>query len=311
MRVVILMSTYQGELFVEEQLTSILTQLPANGRIMVRDDGSRDQTVAKIEALRDSRISVMQGNNIGFVRSFFTLLEAAPPDADMIMLSDQDDVWLPGKIERAQLHMEGRDAIPTLYCSRLHLVDTELKPIGLSPAWPQPPSFQNALTENIVTGCTAAMNRAALALVTRNGDPRLIHFHDWWLYLVISAFGTVIVDPEPTILYRQHGGNAIGMGSGLGRYLKILRFLRKTNWVHIMFNQIENFRMIHTVSLSAENSRLLDRMFNPRERASIFRLITSLVRYRQTLLSDILFRMILIFEILMGKGLLPQGERNK
>lgn len=311
MHVVILMSTYQGERFVEEQLTSILTQLPINGRILVRDDGSRDGTVAKIEGLGDARISVMRGENIGFVRSFLTLLESAPADADMVMLSDQDDVWLPTKIERAQHHLRGYDAVPTLYCSRLKLVDDQLRPLGLSPEWPRAPSFPNALTENIVTGCTAAMNRAALSLVKQHGDPSRIYFHDWWLYLVVAAFGQVIVDAEPTILYRQHGGNAIGMGSGLHRYWTVLRFLRKRNWVHIMFNQIENFRNVHAHTLSTEHRLLLDRTFNPHMLTSAARLLVSPNRYRQTLLSDFLFRMILLFDIVTGRGLLPKSVGNQ
>lgn len=306
MRVVVLMSTYQGERFIEEQIISILSQLPEDGQLMIRDDGSTDQTVLRIKIHHDPRISLVCGSNIGFVQSFLKLLEVAPTDAEMIMLADQDDVWLPNKIQRAWHAINGKDAVPTLYCSRLQLVDLDLKPLGLSPAWPRPPSFQNALTENIVTGCTAALNPAALQLAKRYGNAEKIYFHDWWLYLVVAAFGQVIFDPEPTILYRQHGGNAIGMGAGMARYLAILRFLRKRNWVHIMFNQIENLRAIHGPHLPLDHKILLDRMFNPHDSKAIARLLCTPKRVRQTLLSDILFRGILALDLLSGRGLLPK-----
>ena len=245
MRVAILMSTYQGERFVAQQLASILEQLPADGSVLIRDDGSTDGTVAVIESANDARVTVVRGENIGFVRSFFALLDHAPGDADVIMLADQDDIWLPGKVGAACQRLSGKTGIPTLYCSRMQLVDDQLRPLGLSPRWTRPPSFHNELAENIVTGCTAALNRPALELVRQCGDPSLIGYHDWWMYLAVSAFGEVIHDPQPSMLYRQHGGNAIGMGAGAGRYARIVRMLRKTNWIAIMYRQAGNFRVVH------------------------------------------------------------------
>lgn len=310
MRVVVLMSTYQGERWVVEQIHSILCQLPPEGRLLVRDDGSRDRTVERIQAIGDPRISLQRGRNIGFVRSFLSLLASAPADSEMVMLSDQDDFWLPNKVERAWNVIRNSAALPTLYCSRLQLVDEQLKPLGLSPKWPREPSFQNALTENIVTGCTIALSPTAACLARRSGDPDRIYFHDWWLYLIVSAFGRVVFDSEPTILYRQHGGNAIGMGSGLARYWTILRFLRRRNWVHIMFNQIENLRAVHGADLPPRYQALLRKMFNPHDPAAIIRLLCAPLRVRQTLVSDLLFRGILALDLLTGRGLLPRPAGN-
>lgn len=306
MRVVILMSTYQGERFIKEQLDSILSQLPEGGRLLIRDDGSSDQTVAIIQSIVDPRISLICGPNLGFARSFFTLMAATPDTADMIMLSDQDDIWLPHKIERAWQHLKNSGEIPTLYCARQKLVDAKLQPIGLSQRFTRKPSFQNALTENIVTGCTAAFNRAALDLALKIDQPEKVYFHDWWLYLVVSAFGKVIVDEEPTILYRQHGGNAIGRGAGIWRYIEILRFIRKKSWVHIMYSQIEQFRIAYISQLYLPQKELLDRYFNPNQKTSIARLILSFKRFRQSLPGDILLRSLIIFELISGRGVLPR-----
>lgn len=303
MKIIVLMSTWQGERHIEAQIRSILTQLPAEGSVLVRDDGSTDTTVQRIKHMNDPRISLIQGPNLGFVRSFFALLDAAPDDADVVMLSDQDDIWLPNKISRTVAGLEAAGDMPALYCSRLQLVDSSLNFLGLSPEWKQPPSFRNAATENIVTGCTCAINKAGLPLARQYGDPRAIYFHDWWLYLVMSAFGQVIVDREPTIMYRQHGGNAIGMGSGIGRYLAILRFLRKKNWVHIMFDQLDNFRTVHGSRLDASNRILLERYFDPQQPMAIARLLLSPIRFRQSLIGDILLRLLILGSLLSGRGL--------
>jgi glycosyltransferase involved in cell wall biosynthesis len=309
MRVVVVMSTFRGERFIAEQLRSILEQLPEDGRLLVRDDGSDDATVERVAAFNDSRVSLERGPNLGFARSFFSLLASVPDDADMVMLADQDDVWLPGKIDRAAAQLAGR-ADPVLYCSRLRLVDESLRPMGVSSPWPRGPSFSNALAENIVTGCTVALNRAALELVLRLGNPQRIHFHDWWMYLVVSAFGTVIADPVPTVLYRQHGANVVGRGAGARRYLVNLRFVRRKSWVHIMFNQIQNFRAVHGAALSPPQRHLLDAVFNPQSAGAIARLVLSPRRYRQTLLDDILLRLLVVGEFLSGRGLLPAEARS-
>jgi glycosyltransferase involved in cell wall biosynthesis len=310
MRVVVLMSTYQGERWVAEQIRSILDQLPPEGRLVVRDDGSRDGTPACVEAIGDPRITLERGANLGFVRSFQALLAGAPPDAEMTMLSDQDDIWLPGKVQRAWEVVAPSADTPTLYCSRLQLVDEQLKPLGLSPEWGRPPCFENALTENIVTGCTVALNPAALRLVSQCGDASRIYFHDWWFYLVVAAFGRVVFDPEPTILYRQHSYNAIGMGAGLERYLTILRFVRHQSWTHIMFNQIENFRDVFGQRLEPRERRLIDRLFDPHSALSMLRLLLTPLRMRQTLVGDLLFRGMVVADVVTGRGLLPKARRT-
>jgi glycosyltransferase involved in cell wall biosynthesis len=231
-RIFVLMSTFNGERFVIQQIRSILEQLPPGGCIMIRDDGSSDATSALVAGLGDDRVSLLRGENIGFARSFLTLLQAVPSDADTVFFADQDDVWLPGKIDRARKALAGFSLHPALYCSAQMLANEQLLPFNVTPRWPRPPSFCNALSENIVTGCTAALNRTAMELVRRAGVPDRVRFHDWWLYLVISAFGTVVFDEEPTLLYRQHAGNQIGHGPGWwGRQLRILSFLRRYDWV--------------------------------------------------------------------------------
>lgn len=296
-RVVVLMSTYHGERHVAEQLRSILAQLPAGGHIVVRDDGSSDGTVAAIQALRDDRIAVSHGPNLGFGRSFLTLLAGVPPEADMVMFADQDDFWLPGKIARAWQRLQRVGERPALYGSAQMLADAQLRPLQTTRAWVHAPSFEGALVENMITGCTAALNRPALRLLQRAGVPQGVHFHDWWLYLVVSAFGHVIFDPEPTLLYRQHGTNQIGHGVGtLGRQLGIARFLLRRDWVGILLAQLHAFWRHYAEDLLPQHRRTIEANFDFSDRGAVprWRFILGPARWRDGLASEGAFRLLLL-----------------
>jgi glycosyltransferase involved in cell wall biosynthesis len=291
------MSTYQGERFVGEQLQSILAQLPADGRVIVRDDGSRDRTVEVVAAFGDERIQIARGHNLGFGASFLTLLSQAPADADMVMFADQDDVWLPGKIDRAWQHLQALGEVPGLYGSAQMLVDAELRPQHATPPWPRGPSLANALTENIITGCTAALNRPAVELLRRAGVPEGVYFHDWWLYLVVSAFGTVVYDDQPALLYRQHGGNVIGHGSGwLGRQWGVIKFLLRNDWVGILEQQVGAFLTHYGATLPPRTADWIRRYFYADGgRAAVrWRLMFSERRWRQAWVGELALRVLLV-----------------
>lgn len=301
MRVVVLMSTFEGERFVGEQIDSILSQLPPEGRLIVRDDGSTDRTTDIVAGYADPRVSLVRGPNVGFARSFFWLMSHVPADAEMVMLSDQDDMWLPSRIERAWASVGRSAGRPMLYFSRLTLVDEQLRPLGDTMLPPRGPSFANAIVENIVTGCTIALNPAALSLVTRTGREDRIYFHDWWIYLVVSAFGDVVMDSQPTVLYRQHGRNVVGRGAGWRRYLANLSFVRRKSWLRIMFDMIRNFRDVHGASLNLSQRELLERRFDSRSARSMLRLLFVPKRQRQYLLDEFLLRAMLVVELASGR----------
>jgi glycosyltransferase involved in cell wall biosynthesis len=297
----VLMSTYNGLRFIDEQIRSILDQFGPADRLIIRDDGSSDGTVDYLKALSDPRIVVSYGPNIGASPSFLALTAAVPAEADMIMFADQDDVWLPGKIERARAQLGDRIGSdrPALYCSRLTLVDVTLNEMGLSRGLQIPPSFENALVENIVTGCTSAFNRAALKRIAQYGDPKLIFFHDWWCYLVVSAFGDVIFDDQPMILYRQHGNNVVGMDAGLKRYLTVLKFLMKNNWVQIVYNQNRNFYETHGENLPENRRAEMAALFSRQSIPAALRLMATLKRRRQSVYWEFLFRGWLVMDMMV------------
>jgi len=215
-RVAILLSVFNGERYLPAQLASLLAQTHRFWHLYWRDDGSADRSAALMRAFAAGpaagRVIEVPGlaSRQGAARSFLSLLAAAPP-SDPVAYADQDDVWLPDKLARALAALAAVPAeAPAIYCARQTLVDANLARLGLSSPFSRPPGFPAALTQNVVTGCTAMLNPTAAALVA-NSHPPASTLHDWWSYLVVAAAGgRVIADPEPAVLYRQHGGNMIG-----------------------------------------------------------------------------------------------------
>jgi glycosyltransferase involved in cell wall biosynthesis len=218
----ILLATYNGAQFLEAQLDSVLAQTHTRWALLARDDESTDGTRAILEqyaARHPDRVRVLpaNGRRLGAMGNFSELLSAST--AEHVMFCDQDDVWLPEKIEVTLARMQAAEAKqgavrPVLVHTDLRVVDEALRPIADS-MW----RFQQtnparlamlprALLQNFVTGCTAMVNRALLAEALP--IPREARMHDWWLALVALAFGVVESVPTATILYRQHGKNERG-----------------------------------------------------------------------------------------------------
>lgn len=231
----VLLSSYNGENYIKEQIDSILAQKGVAVKLLVRDDGSSDGTVELLRnyELSYDNIQIMYGCNIGVIESFFALINAAE-ETDYIAFADQDDVWLPDKLLRAVTLLEERnpqcpnDTEPMVYCSARQLVDENLNPLPSAIKYPQVQSvFGNALVENMCTGCTCVMNKKMLQLLD-GYKPDYTIMHDFWIYLVGSCFGTVLYDEESRILYRQHGGNELGEASSLiGNYKRRIKNFKK------------------------------------------------------------------------------------
>jgi len=211
--IVVLMSTHNGEDFVAEQVESLRTQTVAERmHLIIRDDGSTDATLAVLESLplEPLTLQIMSGTNLGPRDSFAAAAGAVPANARTIMFCDQDDVWLPDKVEAAARVIEAADEdVPTLYCGRSIITDAHLQAVGITDDAPRGPSFRNALFQNIAPGHTMAVNVRLLHLFGQTINPDAI-MHDWWLYCLAAGLGTVVFDPEPHAYYRLHGANQIG-----------------------------------------------------------------------------------------------------
>ncbi len=217
--VCILMGVKNGEDYLEEQLRSMHEQTHQNWSLVASDDGSSDRSVEIISQFASrstSSVDVRQGPREGFSENFMSLARSKQFSAGYFAFSDQDDIWYPNKLERAVNWLESiSPEIPAIYCSRAELVNRDGRHIGFSPLFKQPPSFQHALVQNIASGNTMVFNNVAKRLFELT--PHLkISSHDWWGYQIVTgAGGVVFYDPTPTIKYRQHGSNAVGLETTL------------------------------------------------------------------------------------------------
>lgn len=289
----ILLSTYDGAAYLPPLLASLDAQRHPALELLVRDDASRDDTRAVLREHR-GRIprAVRPGAHVGLPATFFELLRASRPDADLFAFCDQDDVWLPDKVTRAvRLLGDVDESIPALYCGRAWYVDRELGTIGLSPLPSGAPSFEHALLRNIAPGCTMVMNRAARDLLVEH-VPEGVFMHDAWAYLVVSAFGTVVYDRIPTVLYRQHGGNAVGLPRGwLARLARVAR--HGWTWPHL--RQARQFDALYGARLRAPERRTLDRLLTGSATLpDRLRYALTARVYRERLVEDLAFRLMFV-----------------
>ncbi len=221
-QVEILLATFNGERFLRQQIDSLLGQDYGNLRVLARDDGSSDGTVAILreyagrfpERFRLLPTNVATGSPKW---NFLRLLKAST--AQYVCLSDQDDVWLPSKIKVEKMAMDGLEAqygsaTPLLVFTDLRVVDENLAEIHPS-FWRRdrirPESIHRLrllLEQSVMTGSTAMLNRKLVELSLRM--PEEATMHDRWIALLASAMGKSRALPGPTVLYRQHGQNALG-----------------------------------------------------------------------------------------------------
>ncbi len=215
--VAILLSTHNGSAYLAEQLDSLLSQSHTDWQVFWRDDGSEDDTASLMRGFADSagqgRVVDLNDDvgHVGIKASFLGLLRRAPRDR-VVAFADQDDVWLPDKLARG---VAGLQSLPAgqagLYCARQYLVSADLSPIRISAQVKGPLGFPKSMTQNVATGCTVMLNASATALLADAREPDRT-LHDWWAYLLVTAAGgEVIFDDVPTVMYRQHSANAVGV----------------------------------------------------------------------------------------------------
>lgn len=219
MHIAILMATYNGSAYLEEQLHSFDKQSHSDWSLWVSDDGSTDGTKCLINKFSDGRseknIQIFNGPKKGFAANFLSLVCNPILKADAYAYSDQDDIWFDDKLERAENFLSSVPGnVPALYCSRTQYVDLNNNPIGLSIPYSRPAIFQNALIQNIASGNTMVFNNAARALLLQAGPGLDIELHDWWTYILVAgAGGKVFFDHCPSVRYRQHPNNLWGMNT--------------------------------------------------------------------------------------------------
>lgn len=272
--VAILLCTYNGQPYLSAQLDSVAAQTYPHWFIWASDDGSQDDTLTILAEYRSKWpvgcLSITHGPGKGFVANFLSLICDVDIHASYYAFCDQDDIWDADKLQRALDWLQTiPETLPALYCSRTRLVDAENRETGLSPLFTKPPCFAHALTQNPASGNTMVFNQAAGTLLRETGKDVDVVAHDWWLYLLVTgAGGKVFYDPVPSLRYRQHGGNQVGMKTHWLTRLLRLRTLREVwegdfrqgNTRHVQALQRRR------ATLTPQNQLILDRFAHARNR---------------------------------------------
>lgn len=215
--VTILMAVYNGAAHLSEQLDSFAAQTHTSWQVLASDDGSSDESPEILnDFAKNHPLTYLEGPCSGGTENFMSLVrctqEYSPRD-HWLAFSDQDDVWLPKKLERGIKALKNVPSdTPALYCSRTWITDEALGGRRLSPPRPKPLGFRNALVQNVVAGNTILLNAAGARLIEAAAQrTKEVVVHDWWVYQIMSGHGAILIhDDEPGLLYRQHDVNQIG-----------------------------------------------------------------------------------------------------
>ncbi|MBQ3549259.1 MAG: glycosyltransferase [Oscillospiraceae bacterium] len=223
--VAVLLSAYNGENYIEEQIESIFHQKGIeNITLIVRNDGSEDGTREVLKRLqeRHADMIVIDGPNIGLVASFFELLRyAAEGSYAFYALCDHDDYWLPEKLVSAVNALEGKEG-PWMYGACSMLADEELQTSGgCTQRKLREISFYNAAIQNFCPGHNQVLNRALLDILLRHTkESPAIYSHDMWITQAAAVTGNIFFDDTPRVLYRQHTRNQLSYGLGSIGWIK-------------------------------------------------------------------------------------------
>lgn len=221
----ILISTYNGERYIEDQIDSIKKQTYPFINIYVRDDGSTDRTVAILQEYeKKGEIILFRGSNIGYGRSFLQLLKCTE-EGDYWAFCDQDDVWLPQKVEWSLEWLNAQESnIPLLVGNSYQLVSKDLRKIlGVHTPPKYKFDFRRALTDCLYQGFVITFN-GALRKLMLEGRVERIDSHDWWANILVEKFGKAYFDPRIAAMHRR-----------LDESMSVMTFKNKLQWLKKTF----------------------------------------------------------------------------
>lgn len=298
-KVAVLISSYNGEKYLKEQLDSILRQTYQNIEIVIRDDGSKDETAEIIKSYQKEHdnIILQEGENLGFLKSFFKLLEFE--NADYFAFCDQDDVWLENKIELAvQALNQADDTKPNMVFGNSDYYDETMHLIGKGENH-KTFSFKNSLYECVAQGMTMTINNEARKTILAN-IPEKCLFHDWWTYMICSGMGNVLYNDETIVKYRRLPKNATAEGQSIFKIFawRIKNLLTGDGMKNIRAQQLEYKHRFYD-KISNENQKILDIFVQ--EKYNFLKAIQKAFyphKLRRKLMDDIMVRILFMLGIL-------------
>ena len=254
-QIAILMATYNGEKYLREQIDSLLAQTCQNWHLYVHDDGSKDNTLSILREYTETytdKITLMDyPSQGGACKNFLSMLERV--EAPYYMFCDQDDIWLPEKInvslEAMRQTMRNKGNNPIIVNTDLTIVDEATRIIhpsfwqyeNIHPEFPK--RFSDYAALNVATGCTMLFNAHVKDIMCKPYDKALMH--DTWITLcTIASGGTLCNVEKSTILYRQHGSNTLGVPDVNMLTVKY----KMRNIKEVIYKNLAHYRQMRAIS---------------------------------------------------------------
>lgn len=297
--VTVLMSTYNGEKYIDEQIRSIFMQEKVDVKLLIRDDGSTDQTIEHIKFWRAKYpIEFINGKNLGYAKSFMTLVKLAKKTkSDFYAFCDQDDVWETEKLFRAIQKLNTELEKPALYLSQAKIVDSELNPINTL-FHKRKINLGAVLEHNFAIGCTMVFNCSLRNILDVDVNSMELRCgHDSWTFLVALAVDAKIYyDINGYVLYRQHGNNTSGKIlsfkqaiSAINKILFKWKYTRSQTALKLIKNY-ENY-------INIENYELLRMAAKKKNLAEKLKFAFNRKMHSEYLAVDILFIFAVLFDL--------------
>lgn len=212
--VTVLMSTYNGEAYLQQQIESILSQQDVSVCLHIRDDASSDGTRGILGQFGDDdRVSVYLGHNVGPSLSFMKLIYDDKSHADYYAFADQDDLWLPNKLSKA-IGLLNSMPEKTLYASNQIIANSDGEAIGMRYDSLPPTDLLNIIDKNYLSGCTMVMSNSLFNLVKETHPSEKVlssRMHDTWVASLAALTEGIVYDEDSCIYYRQHNTNVVGI----------------------------------------------------------------------------------------------------
>ena len=225
-KVLVLMATYNGAKYLDEQIQSLIDQKNVELEILVRDDGSTDNTIDVLNRWKkQGKLDWYTGKHLNVQFGFYDLMEhATTKNIDYVAFCDQDDVWDNDKLCIAVENLENKcnKSIPALYYCGQRLVDENMNFLS-DHKLNEHRSLKTRFVLSDIAGCTAVFNKALLNKVLEYKPDYMLMHDTWVLKICLAIGGKVVVDPRTHMNYRQHGSNTVGLEKGIKADLKQVR----------------------------------------------------------------------------------------
>ena len=268
-KVSVLVSTYNGEKYIAEQLDCIFNQTYNNIDIYVRDDGSKDKTPEILEkySKEGKIIYIKDKKNLGYPEAFYELMRKVKK-SDYYSFSDQDDIWYEDKIERGvKVLEESNPDKPALFFANYDVCDMDLNHIRTSIGPNRNPDFRYSLFSSIGLGFTYILNHKAMELALSKRSVKTVT-KDVWIGMLSTAFGKAYYDSKPCANHRRNPGAYSSQDTKFWSTQKD-RFTKffKNNGFDNIYNVMKEFYDMFKNKLSSEDKKTMElflyRGYNP------------------------------------------------